>query len=225
MTKKDGRAGPRTSAQLANLEKAREARKAKRELIQKATGIGPRGTQDASRKYMHSLVNGIPLTPQQAIFCREYLTHGDSKEAYKKAYKPDKVLKEDEIYRRAQRIFQSQGVVNTISTLLRNSLPDIDANHLISLLFMAINGSLSKEDYASMGTNIERVAKLSGQWVDRKEIKQVNQVVSVDINLGMGKVIEHNVQDGTTGTMTPRHADTLEESKAYPIVQLSPDDD
>ena len=225
MTKKDGRAGPRTSAQLANLEKAREARKAKRELIQKATGIGPRGTQDASRKYMHSLVNGIPLTPQQAIFCREYLTHGDSKEAYKKAYKPDKVLKEDEIYRRAQRIFQSQGVVNTISTLLRNSLPDIDANHLISLLFMAINGSMSKEDFATMGTNIERVAKLSGQWVDRKEIKQVNQVVSVDINLGMGKVIEHNVQDGTTGTMTPRHADTLEESKAYPIVQLSPDDD
>ena len=225
MTKKDGRAGPRTSAQLANLEKAREARKAKRELIQKATGIGPRGTQDASRKYMHSLVNGIPLTPQQAIFCREYLTHGDSKEAYRKAYKPDKALKEDEIYRRAQRIFQSQGVVNTISTLLRNSLPDIDANHLISLLFMAINGSMSKEDFATMGTNIERVAKLSGQWVDRKEIKQVNQVVSVDINLGMGKVIEHNVQDGTTGTMTPRHADTLEESKAYPIVQLSPDDD
>ena len=186
-----------SGTQLANREKRTPAKagKAKKQVRAKRAG-------------MHTLAAGYPLSWNQYTFIKEYMEHGDAQVAYIKGYLGGDVkdLSIKHLQIRSQNVFRSRNVVNTIAALTRESMPDTDTNSLISLLYMAINGAASKDDFSTMGANVERIAKLAGLIVDRKEIDVRNQMVSVNIDLSAPATIEHDGADGEPATLTPRES-------------------
>ncbi|NIT14580.1 MAG: terminase small subunit [Candidatus Dadabacteria bacterium] len=112
------------------------------------------------------------LTPKQEKFIEQYLEIGNASDAYRSAYKTDN-MSDKTVWEAASRLLDNSKVSARLDEIRAKAAHklDITVEYLVQQMHDACEMAANQGNAAAYGQNLERLSKLTGNWVDKQEVK------------------------------------------------------
>lgn len=111
------------------------------------------------------------LTPKQERFIAVYLKEGCASTAYKDAYNTSN-MKPETINRAAKQLLDNYKIATRIDELKQRNAEklNITLDYLAERMVKAVEMAERQDNSAAYGQNLERLAKLTGNWLDKQHV-------------------------------------------------------
>ena len=116
------------------------------------------------------------LTPKQDKFIQVYLETGNATEAYRQAYNT-KTLSSNAVHVNASRLLDNAKVALRLDEIRAENAKnmEITMEYLTQSMRDACQMALDQGKANEYGQNLERLAKLTGQWTDKQQVTHEGQ--------------------------------------------------